>query len=107
MSQTDLMTSMGVNCGGPAVEGLLADQPYVPGSWGYDKGLTWNIRNSMISRERHSVENNLGHPIAFETLRYHAGAPLHYKFDLPNGYYEVKLYFAEQCRDTPGARVFA
>src|SRR4051794_36048432 len=103
----DQVTTIGVNCGGAAVDGLLADQPYVPGSWGYDKGLPWDVRDAWIARVRDPVENDYGYPDAFKTFRFHAGAPLHYKFDLPNGFYEVKLYFCEQWRQNPGERVFA
>jgi DUF1680 family protein len=106
MARTDRVLTIGVNCGGPAIDGLAADRPYVPGQWGYDKGLPWSIKNSAFPRRRDTIENDYGYPSAFETLRYHAGAPLHYRFDLPNGYYQLRLYFAEQWRDKTGARVF-
>lgn len=74
-----------VNCGGPSVDGFSADQPYAPGSWGY--------RHGGLYFRCDSVANNYGMATALSTLRYSCGAPFHYVFDVPNGYYRVKLYF--------------
>jgi Beta-L-arabinofuranosidase, GH127/Malectin domain len=75
-----------VNCAGPVADGFSADQPYRRGSWGYSRGGQYFACDS--------VANDYGIPTAIKTLRYSCGAPLHYKFDVPNGYYRVKMYFA-------------
>ena len=75
-----------VNCGGPAADGFSADQPYRPGSWGYSRG------GQLFACD--SVANDYGIPTTIKTLRYACGAPFHYKFDVPNGLYRVKMYFA-------------
>jgi DUF1680 family protein len=106
MQTVDGVRTIRVNCGGPAVDGLSADQPYSPGGWGYDKGLAWSVRASAFADPEKGIENDFGFPNAFATFRYHAGAPLHYRFDLPDGYYELRLYFAEPWRGAPGGRVF-
>ena len=86
-----------VNCAGPAVDGLSADQPYRQGSWGYSRG------GQLFSCD--SVSNDCGIPTAIKTLRYACGAPFHYKFDVPNGYYRVKMYFASP-NELYGPRTF-
>jgi hypothetical protein len=86
-----------VNCGGPAGDGFSADQPYHRGSWGYSRG------GQLFSCD--SVSNDCGIPSAIKTLRYACGAPFHYKFDVPNGYYRVKMYFASP-NELYGARTF-
>ena len=106
MRDTNGVLTIGVNCGGPAIDGLAADQPYVSGSWGYDKGLPWSIKNSVFPGNRDWIENNYGYQNAFETLRFHAVRRFTTKFDVPNGFYRLSLYFAEQWRSKPGARVF-
>jgi hypothetical protein len=74
-----------VNCGGPAVEGFLGDQPYLAGGWGYSHG--------GLYFKCDTVSNDYGIPEVLSTLRYSCGAPFHYRFDVPNGQYKVKLYF--------------
>ncbi len=86
-----------VNCAGPAVDGLSADQPYRQGSWGYSRG------GQLFSCD--SVSNDCGIPTAIKTLRYACGAPFHYKFDVPNGYYRVKMFFASP-NELYGPRTF-
>ena len=86
-----------VNCAGPAADGFSADQPYRRGSWGYSRG------GQYFACE--SVSNDYGLPTAIKTLRYSCGAPFHYKFDVPNGYYRVKMYFASP-NELYGQRLF-
>src|SRR5579871_2504601 len=74
-----------VNCAGPAIDGFSEDQLYRPGSWGYTHGGQYFMCDS--------VSNAFAIPAAIKTLRYSCGAPFHYKFDVPNGLYRVKLYF--------------
>ncbi len=74
-----------VNCAGPAVNGFSADQPYHPGTWGYTHGGQYFMCDA--------VSNDYGIPTVIKTTRYSCGAPFHYKFDVPNGYYRVKMYF--------------
>jgi hypothetical protein len=86
-----------VNCGGLAADGFSADQPYRRGSWGHSRG------GQLFSCD--SVSNDCGIPTAIKTLRYSCGAPFHYKFDVPNGYYRVKMYFASP-NELYGQRTF-
>lgn len=86
-----------VNCAGPAVDGFSADQRYRPGSWGYTRGGQYFACDS--------VSNDYGIPTAIRTLRYSCGAPFHYKFDVPNGYYRIKMYFASP-NELYGSRTF-
>ena len=86
-----------VNCAGPAADGFSADQPYRPGSWGYTRG------GQMFACD--SVSNDYGIPTTIKTLRYSCGAPFHYKFDVPDGYYRVKMYFASP-NELYGSRTF-
>jgi hypothetical protein len=74
-----------VNCGGPAVEGFSGDQPYLAGGWGYTRG--------GLYFKCDTVANDYGIPEVLSTLRYSCSAPFHYRFDVPNGEYRVKLYF--------------
>src|ERR1700747_3420564 len=86
-----------VNCAGPAADGFSADQPYRRGSWGYSRG------GQLFACD--SVSNDYGIPTAIKTLRYACGAPFQYKFDVPNGYYRVKMYFASP-NELYGPRIF-
>jgi hypothetical protein len=86
-----------VNCAGPAADGFSADQPYRKGSWGYSRG------GQLFACD--SVSNDCGIPTAIKTLRYSCGAPFHYKFDVPNGFYRVKMYFASP-NELYGPRTF-
>lgn len=86
-----------VNCAGPAADGFSADQPYRQGGWGYSRG------GQLFSCD--SLSNDCGIPTAIKTLRYACGAPFHYKFDVPNGYYRVKTYFASP-NELYGPRTF-
>jgi hypothetical protein len=86
-----------VNCAGPAADGFSADQAYRQGSWGYSRG------GQLFACD--SVSNDYGIPTAIKTLRYSCGAPFHYKFDVPNGNYCVKMYFASP-NELYGPRTF-
>jgi hypothetical protein len=85
-----------VNCGGSAADGLSADQAYTTGSWGYLNGSTYEPGDPVTS--------DYGYPTGLKSQRF--ASNLSYKFDLPNSYYTVKLYFAERFYTTPGSRVF-
>ncbi len=86
-----------VNCAGPAADGFSADQPYRKGSWGYSRG------GQLFACD--SVSNDCGIPTAIKTLRYSCGAPFRYTFDVPVGYYRVKMYFASP-NELYGPRTF-
>ena len=86
-----------VNCAGPEVNGFSADQAYRKGSWGYTHGGQYFMCDS--------VSNDYGIPAAIKTLRYSCGAPFHYKFDVPNGSYRVKMYFVSP-NELYGPRMF-
>jgi beta-glucosidase len=85
-----------VNCGGLAADGLEADQAYASGSWGYT-GFTDKYATTD------TVSPDFGYPSGIKTERWGAGS---YKFDLPNGNYTVKLYFAELYHNAAGLRKF-
>jgi beta-galactosidase len=71
-----------------------SDQPYRPGGWGHVGGVPGS-----------AVSNVLGSPDdpLFQTLRQGLKA---YRFDVPDGGYEVELRFLEHRPTKPGGRVF-
>jgi hypothetical protein len=77
----------------------LADKPYAAGEWGYvGDSLTWSTSRDV---------SNTSDPRLYWTLRYAFGS-FGYRFDVPNGRYEVELRFAEVYPqfDEVGERVF-
>ncbi|MBP7793171.1 MAG: cellulase family glycosylhydrolase [Candidatus Goldbacteria bacterium] len=98
-SATPVFTPIRVNCGGPQYTGSgitwLADRAYTAGGWGYVGGSTAD-RGSL------SIANTTDDTL-YNTERY--GNPT-YRFDVPNGTYEVTLKFAETYWTATGARVF-
>jgi hypothetical protein len=89
-----------VNCGsGNAyVDGesntWQADQAYVSGSWGYAHGYT----NSTTSEIANTTDDQL--------FQYERNNVKNYKFDVPNGTYDVFLMFAEIYYNAAGYRQF-
>jgi Malectin domain/Family of unknown function (DUF6298) len=71
-----------------------ADQPYSQGSWGYVGG--------KIYKTSKSIANTNNDPL-YQSERY---GNFSYKFDVPNGLYNVALLFAEIYWETPGERIF-
>ena len=71
-----------------------ADQPYSSGSWGYIGGRTGSNGNS--------IANTANDPL-YQSERY---GNFSYKFDVPNGLYNVALHFAEIYWEAPGQRIF-
>jgi hypothetical protein len=88
--------AVGVNCGGPAADGLAADQPYRKGSWGYVGGSDINDAD---------CSNAPGVPAHLRTYRASAGT-FEYRFDVPRGVYNVRLHFAEPLFTRVGDRRF-
>jgi len=91
--------SQRVNAGGPAYtdgagKAWAADQAYSPGSWGYVGGSTFAV-SDPIAR---TVDDPL-----YQSERY---GLTEYRFDVPNGTYEVELRFAEIWFSASGQRVF-
>ncbi len=84
-----------------------ADKPYSPGSWGYVGGLT---RTSSEAIEGNGVYFSWGNPDVqhlYQQERYWtASATPGYRFTVPNGWYDVVLYFAETLWDAPNMRKF-
>lgn len=74
-----------------------ADRPYEPGSWGY-------VAEGRTRRTHHAIRGTEDEPL-FQATR--EGVPLEYRFDLPDGTYEVRLLFAEIEHDAAGARMFS
>jgi hypothetical protein len=93
-----------VNCGAdaPYVDSLgrhwSADREYRAGSWGHVSGtLAW-----ATGREIEGTEDSR----LYQTQRFGDGGSFAYRFDVPNGRYEVELRFAEIFFDEPGERIF-
>jgi beta-galactosidase len=72
-----------------------ADRPYEPGGWGHVGGGEPRLRHHRIFGSR---EDGL-----YQAQR--EGAE-QYRFDVPDGSYEVRLLFTENELDQPGKRVF-
>ncbi|WP_312742682.1 glycoside hydrolase family 2 TIM barrel-domain containing protein [Sphingobacterium multivorum] len=69
------------------------DQPYERGSWGYVKGEKYRLKNT--GRENLGTDVNIrgtGDDPLFQTQLQGLES---YEFDLPNGDYEIELFFAE------------
>ncbi|WP_286883919.1 MULTISPECIES: glycoside hydrolase family 2 TIM barrel-domain containing protein [Sphingobacterium] len=69
------------------------DQPYERGSWGYVKGEKYRLKNT--GRENLGTDVNIrgtGDDPLFQTQLHGLES---YRFDLPNGDYEIELFFAE------------
>ncbi len=71
-----------------------ADQAYAPGAWGYVGGTAYSKPDSIAG----TVDDTL-----YQTERYGMTG---YKFDVPNGQYQVTLHFAELFFNAPHKRVF-
>ena len=91
--------SFGVNCGGDTVDGLLADQAYQDGGWGYAADFT-----SSAYETGDIINPDLGYPSALKSQRW-SYPRLSYKFTVPDGRYTVKLYFAESYFNESGRRL--
>ncbi|HET9870217.1 MAG TPA: GH116 family glycosyl hydrolase, partial [bacterium] len=91
-----------VDCGGPAtvIAGVswAADQAYTAGGFGYVTAGTAASTGSAIAG------SGAQQPL-YQTERY--AATLEYKFNVPNGLYQVTLKNAEQYYTTTGNRVFS
>ncbi len=88
-----------VNCGGSAYadgNGVewSGDQPYSAGSWGYVGGHSYSTADSI---------SNTTDDVLYQSERYGMSG---YKFDVPNGVYEVSLYFDEIFFHEAGRRIF-
>jgi pectate lyase len=70
------------------------DQSYTPGSWGYVGGKSY--------RTGDPIANTTNDPL-YQTERY---GNFSYKFDVPDGQYDVTLSFAEIYHKQAGRRVF-
>jgi hypothetical protein len=76
----------------------LADRAYTDGSWGYvGYSDTWSTNQDI-------VVDTPGLMRLYQTVRF--GDAFGYQFDVPNGQYEVELYFAEVFHNAAGQRVF-
>jgi pectate lyase len=71
-----------------------ADQPYTPGGWGYVGGKTHSTRDPIANTADDSL---------YQSERY---GNFSYKFDVPDGLYDVTLYFAEIYWKEAGRRRF-
>jgi len=95
------ITHIRVNAGGSNytdTDGKLwsADQPYTPGYWGYVGG--------NISSTTDPVANTDDDPL-YQKYRYGENR-FSYKFDVPNGFYEITMLFVEPYWNSPNKRVF-
>jgi beta-galactosidase len=78
----------------------LADQPYSAGRWGYLGERAKQIYSAPTDRNILGTDSD---PL-FQTM---VEGLTSYKFDVPNGVYEVELLFAETKFAEAGRRVFA
>ncbi len=72
------------------------DQPYAKGSWGYVGGNTYTAPLDV---------KGIDDPGLYRTERWWPDRGS-YRFDVPNGPYQVDLYFIETLRNGKGARFF-
>lgn len=72
-----------------------ADQPYAPGGWGYVGGEP--------DKTDQNIRGTTDDPL-YRTLRKGLQS---YRFDVPDGNYEIELRFAEARFTKPGAHVFS
>jgi beta-galactosidase len=78
----------------------LADQPYTAGSWGFIGDSAKWIYSSPPDR---NILGTTDDPV-YQTMQEGLSS---YKFDVPDGNYEVELLFAETKFEQPGKRVFS
>jgi PKD repeat protein len=71
-----------------------ADQAYSTGAWGYVGGKTFSTKDPIAST---------GDDPLYQSERY---GNFSYRFDVPNGSYDVTLYFAEIYYTAAGKRLF-
>jgi beta-galactosidase len=101
---------LAVNAGGNTAytdpQGLiwLPDQPYAAGSWGYVDGKTpsedhWKVVPGVM---RPDILGTTEDPL-YQAFRRGMDA---YRFDVPDGDYELELRFAEYFPNAPGLRIF-
>lgn len=86
LNGVELAVNVGSNCSYTAPNSNLCwlpDQPYAAGSWGYVDG--------RAHRSQTQVNGTLDNPL-YQTLRDSLTA---YRFDLPDGEYELELLFAD------------
>jgi Beta-galactosidase/beta-glucuronidase len=89
MSKLELAINVGSNCFFSSDESELTwlpDRLYKKGSWGYVENT-----DSKEAGTQTEIQNTLDNPL-FQTLRINPGS---YRFDVPNGEYEVELLFAD------------
>ncbi len=89
-----------INCGGrPYLDqsGAMwtADQPYSAGSFGFSGGSSNIIPNAIAGT---------GDPVLYQSE--HNGTAFSYRFDCPNGQYEIQLLDAETYWHAAGQRLF-
>jgi hypothetical protein len=92
-----------VNCGSDeeyrdSAGGLwAADQPYAPGNWGHV--------GSVVTFSTDQEVGNTADALLYQDQSFAYGS-FSYQFDVPDGEYEVTLYFAELWWAASGKRVF-
>jgi len=75
----------------------LPDQPYQEGSWGYIAAAD-SVGNKTQSTQA-EIKNTLDNPL-FQTLRTGLSG---YRFDVPDGMYEIELLFTDIFRESQSA----
>ncbi len=93
-------TIIRVNCGGPDYWDTernlwVADQPYTPGSWGYENPGYFLFTDYPVDGTNDDI-----------LYQYEHNALDNYKFTVPNGTYIVTLKFADLYYDNIGDRIF-
>ncbi len=72
------------------------DRAYAAGGWGFTAGIGWSTADPIAGTQEDQL---------YQTYHYDAGS-WGYKFDLPNGDYDVTLHFVEPYFTANGRRVF-
>ena len=91
--QLELGVNVGSNCfftGQESQFTWLADKEYTSGSWGYIGGDVYRTSDVKVGTQT-QIKNTVDNPL-FQTLRTDIRG---YRFDVPNGVYELELLFAD------------
>lgn len=82
----------------------IPERPYEPGSWGYVGGVSWRPKTNRGTQPASNlpIDRTRLDPM-FQTQRRGIEA---FRADLPDGVYEVTLYFAELAGETAAASAY-
>ncbi len=90
-----------VSCGGKGQDGLLPDQPYVRGGWGYAGATVAKTVDAIIY-----YNANLPNALRSDREAASEHGSFRYIFSVPPGRFTVQLLFAENGAEADGTRRF-